>query len=146
MHPFTPFPMRTLRHPWVLLFVLLVAPTVLVAQPPMVTKYLYEFDTLGSGHPNDLINDQPALLKAAAFFQARGGYGTLILEGGEYIVGVQELHWATDPLPGPDWIDRYYSEGSIQGSSRRSAPRAMRPWTCITPRWTSPAAGTSSTT
>lgn len=26
----------------------------------MVTKYLHEFDTLGSGHPNDSINDQPA--------------------------------------------------------------------------------------
>ncbi len=103
--------MRTLRHPWVLLLVLLVAPMVLVAQPPMVTKYLSEFDTLGSGHPNDLINDQPALLKAAAFFQARGGYGILILEGGEYIVGMQELHWATDPLPGPDWTAHEYPSG-----------------------------------
>ncbi|MBK7943756.1 MAG: hypothetical protein IPJ87_18085 [Flavobacteriales bacterium] len=103
--------MRTLRHPWVLVVLLVAAPAVLVAQPPMVTKYLYEFDTLGSGHPNDLINDQPALLKAAAFFQARGGYGTLILEGGEYIVGVQELHWATDPLPGPDWTAHEYPSG-----------------------------------
>ncbi|MBL7962776.1 MAG: right-handed parallel beta-helix repeat-containing protein [Flavobacteriales bacterium] len=79
----------------------------------MVTKYLYEFDTLGSGHPNDLINDQLALLKAAAFFQARGGYGTLILEDGEYIVGRQELHWAGDPLPGPDWTAFNYPSGGV---------------------------------
>ncbi len=103
--------MRTHLHPWVLVLVLLTAPVTTVAQPPMVTKYLHEFDTLGSGHPNDLINDQPALLKAAAFFQARGGYGTLLLENGEYIVGVQELHWATDPLPGPDWTAYEYPSG-----------------------------------
>ncbi|NUQ16671.1 MAG: hypothetical protein HUU33_15270 [Flavobacteriales bacterium] len=58
--------MRTHRLPWVLVLVLLTAPVTTVAQPPMVTKYLHEFDTFGAGHPNDLINDQPALLKAAA--------------------------------------------------------------------------------
>ncbi|MBK9275199.1 MAG: right-handed parallel beta-helix repeat-containing protein [Flavobacteriales bacterium] len=108
--------MRMLRHPWVLLLLLVAAPAVLVAQPPMVTKYLHEFDTLGSGHPNDLINDQPALLKAAAFFQARGGYGTLVLEDGEYIVGLQQLYTPGSPLPGPDWINWNYPEGSIPGS------------------------------
>ncbi|NUQ16726.1 MAG: right-handed parallel beta-helix repeat-containing protein [Flavobacteriales bacterium] len=103
--------MRTHRHPWVLVLVLLTAPVTTVAQPPMVTKYLHEFDTLGSGHPNDLINDQPALLKAAAFFQARGGYGTLLLENGEYIVGLQQLHWNGSPLPGPDWTALEYPSG-----------------------------------
>lgn len=61
--------------------------------PPMVTKHLYEFATPGGGgYPNDPINDHQAFVDAAAFFQARHGYGTLILENGEYIRGKQQLH------------------------------------------------------
>ncbi len=92
-----------------------------------VTKYLYEFDTLGSGHPNDLINDQPALLKAAAFFQARNGYGTLILEDGEYIVGQQELHWEGDAYPGPDWTAYRYPSGVADSVPHCPALVAVQP-------------------
>jgi len=95
------------------LFVVLGTALPTLAQPlPMVTKHLYEFATPGGGgFPNDQINDHQAFVNAAAFFQARNGYGTLILEDGEYIIGKQVLHWNNEPLPGPDWYGYYYPFG-----------------------------------
>ena len=73
----------------------------------MVTKHLYEFATPGgAGFPNDDINDHEAFKAAQAFFQAPGqlGNGTLILEDGVYIMGVQQLRDSvTQPAPGPEW-------------------------------------------
>ena len=78
----------------------------------MVTKHLYDFATPGGGgYPNDDINDHQAFLDAAAFFQARNGYGTLILENGEYIMGVQQFRNVNDPLPGPGWNIEGYPAG-----------------------------------
>lgn len=78
----------------------------------MVTKHLYHFATPGGGgHPNDSINDHEAFVDAAAFFNDRHGYGELILEDGEYIIGKQQLHWYNDPVPGLDWNDWRYPLG-----------------------------------
>ncbi len=55
---------------------------------PMVTKHLYDFATPGGGgYPDDDVNDHQAFVDAAAYFQARNGYGTLVLEDGEYTMG-----------------------------------------------------------
>jgi hypothetical protein len=79
----------------------------------MVTKHLYEFATPGGGgYPNDSINDHQAFLDAAAFFQDRHGYGTLVLEDGEYMMGVQQLRNSySAPAPGPDWNNNGYPSG-----------------------------------
>ena len=77
----------------------------------MVTMPLDSFATVdGGGHPNDLINDNQAFVDAAAFFQDRGGYGTLILEDGEYIIGAQVPWHFGEPVPDPDfWEAAGYS-------------------------------------
>jgi|GEM_PF-1367464 len=83
----------------------------------MVTKHLYDFATPGGGgYPNDQINDHQALVDAAAFFQARNGYGTLIFDDGEYIIGNQQLWTYGDPVPGTDWEEVNYPSGGIPGS------------------------------
>ena len=86
----------------------------LYAQP--VTMQLSDFATPdGGGHPDDQINDHQAFLKAADFFQARHGDGTLILEDGEYIIGKQELWNYGDPSPGGDWnTDGFPGGDSLQ--------------------------------
>ncbi|MBL7981054.1 MAG: hypothetical protein JNL52_04510, partial [Flavobacteriales bacterium] len=80
--------------------------------PPMVTKHLYDFATPGGGgYPDDEINDHQAFVDAAAYFQARNGYGTLILEDGEYIMGVQQFRNVNDPPPGLGWNTYGYPSG-----------------------------------
>ncbi|MBK6541615.1 MAG: right-handed parallel beta-helix repeat-containing protein [Flavobacteriales bacterium] len=92
-----------------------------VAGQQMVDKYLWEFDTLGvGGHPNDAFNDHQAFVDAAAFFQARHGYGRLLLEDGEYIMGVQQLRNVNDPSPGPGWDDFRYPTGALSAPNCKS--------------------------
>ncbi len=99
----------------------LLGPWFQVAGQQMVDKYLWEFDTLGvSGHPNDAFNDHQAFVDAAAFFQARHGYGRLLLEDGEYIMGVQQLRNVNDPSPGPGWDDFRYPTGALSAPNCKS--------------------------
>lgn len=50
---------------------------------PYVTKSIVDFGAV----PNDDCSDQAAFERAAAFFQARGGHGTLAFPAGEFILG-----------------------------------------------------------
>lgn len=50
-----------------------------------IIKNIRDFGARGDG----ITNDHEAFQKAAAFFTARGGYGTLIIPKGKYIIGKQ---------------------------------------------------------
>lgn len=103
-----PFAMNTVRSA-AFTGLCLLATVPVAGQPPPVTKHLSDFATPGGGgFPNDSINDHQAFVDAAAFFQARHGYGTLILNDGEYIMGAQQFRNLSDPPPGPGWNNHGY--------------------------------------
>jgi len=93
-------------------FLLLLAFSTPALGQTMVIKHISDFATPGGGgYPNDSINDHQAFRDAAAFFQARNGFGTLILDNGEYIMGAQQLRNGTDPPMTDGWNVHGYPGG-----------------------------------
>jgi hypothetical protein len=66
-----------------------------------VTKNIKEFDAKGNGKTND----HEAFIKAAEYFNQRGGNGKLIIPKGEYIVGKQEKWTGEKGSPAYKGID-----------------------------------------